>query len=86
MKTLGHGNWTVLFTVFGSMLLVAEAAGAGKQADFWKAGGKHGAVVAGRAEAADAALQILSRGNAVDAAVSAVGLGETMKTLVLAIA
>ncbi|NQU20736.1 MAG: gamma-glutamyltransferase [Candidatus Nealsonbacteria bacterium] len=40
--------------------------------DFWKASGDHGAVVAGGAEAADAAIEILQDGgNAVDAAVAA---------------
>jgi len=58
--------------VFSNVVLAALAAAAGQQADFWKAGGKQGAVVAGTAEAADAALHMLSRGNAVDAAVSAV--------------
>ena len=57
--------------VFASVAMVAVAAVGGEQADYWKAVGKHGAVVAGRAEAAEAALQMLSRGNAVDAAVSA---------------
>jgi gamma-glutamyltranspeptidase/glutathione hydrolase len=51
--------------------IVAAAAAGGEPADFWKAAGKHGAVVAGKPEAADAAIQMLSRGNAVDAAVSA---------------
>ena len=54
-----------------SIVAMAAVAAAGAQADFWKANGKQGAVVAGKAEAADAALQMLSRGNAVDAAVSA---------------
>ena len=40
--------------VFSSVVLAALAAARGEQADFWKANGKHGAVVAGRAEAADA--------------------------------
>ena len=57
--------------VFSSVVLVALDVARGEQTDFWKAGGRHGAVVAGKAEAADAALQMLSRGNAVDAAVSA---------------
>ncbi|MCC6124890.1 MAG: gamma-glutamyltransferase [Pirellulales bacterium] len=38
----------------------------------WKAAGDNGAVAAGGAEAADAALEMLKRGNAVDAAVTAV--------------
>ena len=57
--------------MFSSVALLALTAAAGEQADFWKASGKHGAVVAGTAEAADAAIQMLSRGNAIDAAVSA---------------
>jgi gamma-glutamyltranspeptidase/glutathione hydrolase len=40
--------------------------------DLWKAVGTQGAVAAGGAEAADAALDMLHRGNAVDAAVTAV--------------
>ena len=65
-RRLGGVAWVV-----SSMVLVAAAAAGSQPADFWKANGKHGAVVAGQAEAADAALQMLSRGNAVDAAVSA---------------
>jgi len=57
--------------MFSSVALLALTAAAGEQADFWKASGKHGAVVAGTAEAADAAIQMLSRGNAIDATVSA---------------
>jgi len=47
-------------------------AAAAEPADFWKASGSRGAVVAGGAEAADAAIEILAAGgNAVDAAVTA---------------
>lgn len=45
---LGRVVW-----VFASVVLVALAAAGGEQADSWKANGNHGAVVAGRAEAAD---------------------------------
>jgi gamma-glutamyltranspeptidase/glutathione hydrolase len=39
--------------------------------DFWQATGSYGAVATGGPQAADAAIQALSRGNAVDAAVTA---------------
>jgi len=53
-----------------TVLLAAGTTTAGED-DFWRASGQHGAVVAGGAEAADAALAMLQRGNAADATVAA---------------
>jgi gamma-glutamyltranspeptidase / glutathione hydrolase len=58
--------WAVLISQ--SSLLVAAA----DQPDLWRASGKRSAVVAGTAEAADAAIKALDHGNAVDAVVSAI--------------
>jgi len=52
------------------ILLAAGTTGAAED-DFWRASGQQGAVVAGGAEAADAALRILRHGNAADATVAA---------------
>ena len=60
----------VAFATLLVLLTVRSAAAAGRD-DFWKASGSQGAVVAGSQEAADAAIRILHRGNAVDAAVAA---------------
>jgi len=60
----------VAFAALLVLLTVRSAAAAGKD-DFWKASGSQGAAVAGGQEAADAAIRILYRGNAVDAAVAA---------------
>jgi gamma-glutamyltranspeptidase/glutathione hydrolase len=58
--------WLVLLVSSATL----PAADAGKD-DFWQAAGSHGAVATGGAEAADAALAMLDRGNAMDAAVAA---------------
>jgi gamma-glutamyltranspeptidase/glutathione hydrolase len=55
---------------FVVLLFCSGVLGAGKE-DFWKACGDQGAVATGGAEAADAALAMLARGNAMDAAVTA---------------
>jgi len=63
-----------LFTLLcHATLIIPLAAGATGAAenDFWRASGQQGAVVAGGAEAADAALAMLRRGNAADATVAA---------------
>ena len=62
------------YVMFTSLVLIVQEsllAATDEKDAFWKASGGQGAVVAGTAEAADAALQMLPRGNAVDAAVSA---------------
>jgi len=66
---LRQKGW-VVFAALIALLAVRSAAAAGKD-DFWKASGSQGAVVAGTQEAADAAIRILHRGNAVDATVAA---------------
>jgi len=60
----------VAFATLLVLLTVRSAAAAGKD-DFWKASGSQAAVVAGSQEAADAAIRILQRRNAVDATVTA---------------
>jgi gamma-glutamyltranspeptidase/glutathione hydrolase len=62
----GSVSWIALV-----VLLATSSATAAQKDDFWKASGRQGAVVAGGAKAADAAIQILHRGNAADAAVAA---------------
>ncbi len=62
----GSMAWVASF-----LLLATGAAAAAPVEDFWKAAGRQAAVAAGGAEAADAAIQILRRGNATDAAVTA---------------
>ena len=52
--------------VQSALLAVAD-----EKAPFWKASGSQGAVVAGKPDAAEAAIEVLHRGNAVDAAVAA---------------
>jgi len=67
MRRVAH-----LALLFTATLLPSVASAQQPSSDFWKAAGDHGAVVAGSAEAADAALVVLkSGGNAVDAAVAA---------------
>jgi gamma-glutamyltranspeptidase/glutathione hydrolase len=60
------------FTLVALIVQSALLAAADEKAAFWKASGSQGAVVAGKAEAADAAIEILHRGNAVDATVAAI--------------
>ena len=63
---------TGLIVLFLAACFPGSAAAGGEPADFWKASGSRGAVVAGGGEAADAAVEILKNGgNAVDAAVTA---------------
>ncbi len=59
------------FTLVALIVQSALLAAADEKAPFWKASGSQGAVVAGKADAADAAIEILHRGNAVDATVAA---------------
>ena len=59
---------------FASVALIVQSAllaAADEKAPLWKASGSQGAVVAGKPDAADAAIEILHRGNAADAAVAA---------------
>ena len=61
-----------LFSCSLGLLLTSVPAISAAKDDFWKASGSQGAVVAGTPEAADAASEILHRGNAIDAAVAAI--------------
>ena len=58
--------------VFSSVVLVALDVARGEQTDFWKAFGQPTPLWPARPEAADAASEILHRGNAIDAAVAAI--------------
>ena len=64
----GHSLRFALVALIVPSALVAVAE---EKAPFWNASGSQGAVIAGKPDAADAAIEILHRGNAVDAAVSA---------------
>ena len=65
----------IVATTFGGLswfLACSSPAAAAAPTDFWKAEGRQAAVVAGGAEAADAAVEVLrNNGNAADAAVAA---------------
>ena len=59
------------FVSLALTVLSALPVAAGEKNAFWKASGSQGAAVAGKPDAAEAAIEILHRGNAVDAAVAA---------------
>jgi gamma-glutamyltranspeptidase/glutathione hydrolase len=62
---------SVLLWTLTCLSLSVFTATAGEPPDFWRASGNQAAVVAGTKEAADAAIDVLHRGNAADAAVTA---------------
>jgi gamma-glutamyltranspeptidase / glutathione hydrolase len=66
-----HALRNVVPVVLGVISFGLLTATAAEKADFWRASGSQAAVVTGTAEASDAAIQTLQRGNAADAAVTA---------------